>query len=146
LGKILVPIELLTREDSLTKAELKSIRENLHKTADMLEGVKFEGPVVDTIRQSHAHYDGTGFPNGLAGEDIHLSARIVSVANVFVSMVSARAYRSGLDPKEAAELIHQKAGSIFDPKPVITLMNYIENQGGYEEWRKFSIPNKEPSS
>ena len=141
LGKILVPAELLTRAGSLNKDEIKSIRDSLLKTPDMLQNVNFEGPVVQTIRQSHAHYDGTGTPN-LKEDDILLTARIVAVANVFVGMVSARSHRAGMDIKETVKIIHQQSGSIFDPKPVIALMNYVENKKGYEKWQNFSTPEE----
>ena len=140
LGKILVPRELLTRPKGLSDEELETIRGSIMKTADMLETVEFEGPVVKTLRQIRAHWDGSGSPEGLKGHDILLSARIVAVANAFVGMCSARAHRPGMDMEEAVFLILNDAERIYDRRPVAALMNYIENKDGLEQWKEFGIP------
>lgn len=140
LGKILVPRELLTRPKGISEEELQSIRSSIMKTADMLETVEFDGPVVKTLRQIRAHWDGSGTPEGLGGHDILLSARIVSVANSFVAMTSTRAHRAGMDMKKATLLLLNDVERIYDGKPVAALMNYIENKGGLEQWEEFGIP------
>ncbi|MBL4802740.1 MAG: PAS domain-containing protein [Emcibacter sp.] len=140
LGKILVPRELLTRPKGLSQEELETIRDSIMKTADMLETVEFDGPVVKTLRQIKAHWDGSGTPAGLKGEDILLSARIVAVANAFVGMCSARAHRPGMDMEAAASLLLTDAERIYDRKPVTALMNYLENKGGLEQWDEFGMP------
>ncbi|WP_417316638.1 HD domain-containing phosphohydrolase [Emcibacter sp.] len=137
LGKILVPREVLTRPGGLSSEELLTIRESLQKSADMLEGVEFEGPVVETLRQIRAHWNGSGSPEGLSGEDILLTARIVAVANAFVAMVSSRAHRPGLDMEESALVLMNDAEKIYDRRPVSSLLNYLENRGGIEKWRSF---------
>ena len=140
LGKILVPRELLTRPKGLSKKELETVRSSIMKSADMLETVDFDGPVVKTLRQVRAHWDGSGSPEGLAGQDILLSARIVAVANAFVGMSSARAHRPGMDMEKATLLLLNDADRIFDRKPVTALMNYLENKGGVEDWKDFGLP------
>lgn len=139
LGKILVPREILTRPKGLSEGELSTIRSSIMKSADMLETVEFDGPVVKTLRQVGAHWDGSGMPEGLAGEDILLAARIVAVANAFVGMSSARAHRAGMNMVEAATLLLNDTYRIYDRKPVTALMNYLENKGGLEEWEDFGI-------
>ncbi len=140
LGKILVPRELLTRPKGLSRKELETVRSSIMKSADMLETVDFDGPVVKTLRQVRAHWDGSGSPEGLAGQDILLSARIVAVANAFVGMSSARAHRPGMDMEKATLLLLNDADRIFDRKPVTALMNYLENKGGVEDWKDFGLP------
>ncbi|MCK5424013.1 MAG: PAS domain-containing protein [Emcibacter sp.] len=140
LGKILVPRELLTRPKGLSEDEIETIRTSLMKTADMLETVEFDGPVVKTLRQIRAHWDGSGIPDGLMGQDILVSARIVAVANAFVGMTSARAHRAGMDMKEAAFLLLNDVERIYDRKPVTALMNYLENNDGMEKWNDFGVP------
>ncbi|MFC7048127.1 HD domain-containing phosphohydrolase [Emcibacter nanhaiensis] len=139
LGKILVPREVLTRPGELSSEELMTVRESIQKSADMLEGLDFEGPVVETLRQIRAHWDGSGMPAGLAGEDILLSARIVAVANAFVAMVSSRAHRPGLDMEESALVLMNDAEKIYDRRPVSSLLNYLENRGGIEQWKSFGV-------
>ncbi|VAX07200.1 hypothetical protein MNBD_ALPHA03-1226 [hydrothermal vent metagenome] len=140
LGKILVPRELLVRPKGLSENELETVRSSIMKSADMLETVDFDGPVVKTLRQVRAHWDGSGVPHNLAGHDILLSARIVAVANAFVGMSSARAHRAGMDMEKATLLLLNDADRIYDRKPVTALMNYIENKGGAEQWKEFGIP------
>jgi len=140
LGKILVPRELLVRPKGLSEEEMTTIRSSIMKSADMLETVDFDGPVVKTLRQARAHWDGSGSPENLAGEDILLSARIVAVANAFVGMSSARAHRAGMDMEKATLLLLNDADRIYDRKPVTALMNYIENKGGAEAWKEFGVP------
>lgn len=140
LGKILVPRELLTRPKGLSDEELETIRSSIMKTADMLETVEFDGPVVKTLRQIRAHWDGTGSPQDLMGEDILLSARIVAVANAFVGMASARAHRPGMNMEKAILLLLNDADRVYDRKPVAALMNYLENKDGLKQWEEFGVP------
>lgn len=140
LGKILVPRELLTRPKGLSVDELETVRSSIMKSADMLETVDFDGPVVKTLRQIRAHWDGSGTPEGLAGEDILLSARIVSVANAFVGMCSARAHRPGMAMDAASLLLLNDVDRIYDRKPVTALMNYLENKDGLDIWQDFGVP------
>lgn len=137
LGKILVPRAILTKPDKLNEDELKIIRDSVLKSADMVEGIEFDGPVSDVLRQVQAHWDGSGEPVGLSGEDILLPARIVAVANAFVGMTSARAYRNGLDMKHAITTLMDEVDNVYDRRPVVALMNYLENKGGFEEWQHF---------
>jgi len=139
LGKILVPREILTRPDDLSKDELEEVRGSILKSAQMLEEVDFDGPVVDCLRQIQAHWDGSGSP-ALAGEDILLSARIVAVANAFVGMASARAHRPGTDLEETSLALMADAGRIYDRKAVSALMNFLENKGGLQLWQDFGKP------
>ncbi|HPF45788.1 MAG: hypothetical protein KDF58_02855 [Alphaproteobacteria bacterium] len=140
LGKILVPREILTKPTNLTREELITIRSSMLKSADLVQDIEFEGPVAETLRQIQAHWDGSGQPLGLSGEDILLSARIVSVANAFVGMISARAHRQGMDMKKAVQILMNDADRIYDRRPVIALMNYLENKDGYKLWADFSEP------
>lgn len=137
LGKIMVPREILTKPEKLNADELKIIRESILMSADMVEGIEFDGPVSSTLRQIQAHWDGSGEPNGLSGEDIILPARIVAVANAFVGMTSARAYRNGLDMNHAIMSLMEKSDLVYDRRPVVALMNYLENKGGFEQWQHF---------
>lgn len=140
LGKILVPRELLVKPSNLTEDELTIIRSSMLKSADLIKDIEFEGPVSETLTQMQAHWDGSGQPQGLAGDDILLSARLVSVANAFVGMTSARAHREGMDMSEAVKILMDDADKVFDRRPVVALMNYLENKGGKEKWSHFGNP------
>ena len=144
LGKTLVPPEILTKTAALTAEEVEQVRDSILTSADLLQEVDFEGPVVDTIRQVQERLDGSGRPAGLSGEDILLSARILAVANAFVAMVSARAYRAGMSFDEVTGELTGQAGVTYDRRPVSALVNYVENRGGRETWAHFGVPPETP--
>jgi PAS domain S-box-containing protein len=94
LGKALVPETMLRRDGKLSDEEKHAIRQALQHGVDLLAGIEFNGPVVETLRQAQERWDGTG-PHGLAGEAIPVTARVIAVANAFIAMVSPRAHRRG---------------------------------------------------
>jgi PAS domain S-box-containing protein len=136
LGKILVPSALLTKTDDLTDEERETLRQSVQHSAELLEGVEFDGPVVESIRQMQERWDGSG-PRGLAGEDIEMGARVLSVANAFVGMVSARAYRDAMSFNRACGILQEGAGTAFDRRPVSALVNHLDNRGGREKWAHY---------
>lgn len=137
LGKILVPEHLLTRAGSLTDDELKQVRACMRNGADLLEGVEFAGPVVETLRQLQENWDGSGAPAGLKDEEILITARVVAVANSFVAMVSSRSYRAGISFDEAMERLLSQKGTIFDQRVVLDLAHFLDNRGGREAWAHY---------
>lgn len=137
VGKIGVPSALLVKNTPLSEEEMKRVRDSLAASAELLEGIEFDGPVVETLRQLREHWDGSGGPRGLKGEAILLPARIVAVANAFVGMVSARAWRAGIGLDEAAQELLGEAGRRYDRRPVAALINILENRGGRDRWRSF---------
>ncbi len=137
LGKIAVPEQVLTKAEALSEAEISLIRDSILASADLVSDIEFDGPIAETIRQLQENFDGSGMPGGLAGEEILLTARVVSVANAFVAMVSARAYRPGMDFDRAIRILLDESGKAFDRKAVSALVNYLENRGGREAWKSF---------
>ena len=131
LGKVDVPVELLTRDGELNEAERTAIRTSLSVSAELLKGVAFRGPVADTLRQSQEHIDGTG-PLHLKGEDILVSARVIAAANALVGMISPRSYRSAMTTDAALKILQGEAARRFDRKVVSAITHYIDNQGGAE--------------
>lgn len=136
LGKIFVPSVLLTKTTDLTADERALVANSYLVTVDLLEGVPFEGPVVETIRQLGETWDGRG-PLGLKEEETLRPARVLAVANTFVGMLSPRAYRGAMTFEKACQVLLEQAGTKFDRKPVSALINHIENRGGSEEWAHF---------
>lgn len=129
LGKILIPTDLLAKSGNLTGEELNLIRNSIQAGADLLQNIEFDGPVVDTLRQAQARWDGSGIPP-IAGEQILITARIIGVANAFIGMISDRAFRSAISIDEAVESLLKEAGKGFDRRVVAALVNYIDNRGG----------------
>lgn len=133
-GKVLVSRRILTKTTALTSEELQRVRDGILTSADIVGIICFEGPVVPTLRQVLERYDGTGAPDGLKGEDILVTARIVSVANAFVAFVSPRAHREGLPFREALSVMMKDSGKAFDEKVLIALSHYIENRPNKLDW------------
>ncbi|MCH7832062.1 MAG: hypothetical protein IIC55_04240 [Proteobacteria bacterium] len=137
LGKIFISTEVLTKTGGLTPEELATLGNAYLVTVDLLQNVTFEGPVVETIRQLGETWDGGG-PLGLKEEEILVTARILSVANAFLGMVSARAYRGAMSFQKAADILMEETGTKLDRKAVSALVNFLENRGGTRRWAHFS--------
>ncbi|HUK58656.1 MAG TPA: HD domain-containing phosphohydrolase [Stellaceae bacterium] len=135
LGKILVPRSILTRAGPLTPAELDQLHDSLIEATRFLDGVAFDGPVIETLRQCQEHWDGNGRPGMLQGRAIIPTARVLAVANAFVGLLSPRAYhatRRTMD--EVIAILVGEIGSKFDPAVVAALINRIENKGARADW------------
>ncbi len=133
-GKVLVSRSVLTKTAPLTAEELQRVRDSILTSADILSIIGFEGPVVPTLRQVLERYDGTGVPDGLKGDDIMVTARIVTVANAFVALVSPRAHRDGLPFKDAMRCMMAEAEKIYDQRVLIALSHYMENNPNKLDW------------
>ncbi len=123
-GKVLVPQTILTKATTLTAEELALVRGSMLAAADVLSIIQFELPVVETLRQLHEHYDGSGLPEGRRGTDIIVTARICVVVNTFVAMVSNRAHRQGMSSNDALDILRQKAGTQYDPQVLEALTQF----------------------
>jgi PAS domain S-box-containing protein len=133
LGKILIPEDVLSKTGQLTDAERDMIKNSIQTSADLLQGIEFDGPVVETLRQAQANWDGTGQPPGLAGDAIIVTARVIAVANAFIGMISDRAFRQALSIDDAIENLLKGSGKAFDRRVVAALVNYLDNHGGRAE-------------
>lgn len=137
LGKITIPEDVLTKQGGLTPDEIQMIQQSVLTSADLVSSIDFDGPVYQTLRQLQEHFDGSGTPEGLSGKDIVVTARIVSVANAFVGMVSARAWRAGMSFDKALDILLGDGNKKFDRSVVLALGNYLDNKGGRDEWKSF---------
>ena len=136
VGKIFVPIEILTKQTPLTDEELTLVRESMQQSASLVAGLDFKGPVAAILDQIRENWDGSG-ELGKAGKEIEAGARVLAVANAFVGMVSARAHRGGLSFDKAADILHQESGSKFERRIVAALQNILENKGGRDRWSHY---------
>jgi HD-GYP domain-containing protein (c-di-GMP phosphodiesterase class II) len=91
--------------------------------------------VVEVIRQKNEYLDGSGYPAGLSGDDIRRESRILAVANAFVAMSSARAYRSGKPVREALDLLLADAGQRYDRVVVAALFHVAESRPDWAAWQ-----------
>ncbi len=115
VGKIGIPDAILHKPGDLTAEEFEVIKEHPVRGHEIL-GSSFGTDIEQSVvRHHHEKWDGTGYPDGLAGEAIPLEARVVAVADVYDALRSARAYRKAWDRDRAVALIQQDAGVHFDP-------------------------------
>jgi len=127
IGKIHVPAEILAKPGELTEAELSILKAHPQIGFDILEGIDFPWPVADMVLQHHERMDGSGYPQGLSGDDIILQARIIAVADVFETMSSHRPYRPAIGLDKALEEISAGKGKIYDANVVDACVRAIEN-------------------
>lgn len=118
IGKIAVPDGILLKQGPLTEQERAVIERHTIVGQQILAPVPNMEGVGRLVRASHEHWDGGGYPDGLAGEGIPLGARILAVVDAWHAMVSDRPYRMGVDANEAAAELRKHAGAQFDPAVV----------------------------
>lgn len=126
IGKITTPLEILTAERALDDDEWVIMRRHTLEGVAMLETVPELQDMLPAVRWHHERMDGRGYPDGLDGTRIPLSARIVSVADAFNAMVARRPYREPLSPIVAIEELKRHSGSHFDT-PIVTALVEVVN-------------------
>ena len=118
IGKIAVPETILSKPGKLTEDERKEIRKHPETGVSMVRDISYMALAIPCIQHHHERYDGDGYPGGLTGESIPLTARVLAVADTFDAIISDRPYRRARTPAEAATEIVQEAGRQFDPRVV----------------------------
>jgi HD-GYP domain-containing protein (c-di-GMP phosphodiesterase class II) len=131
VGKICVPKAILNKPGKLDATEREIIRRHTIKGEELLKPVGgMLASVGRFVRASHEHYDGSGYPDGLAGEWIPIQSRIVSVCDAYSAMTTNRVYRAGMASDEALQELRRCAGTQFDPQVVQALERVVT--GRYE--------------
>jgi putative nucleotidyltransferase with HDIG domain len=126
IGKIGVPDAVLLKPGRLTDEEFDLIKQHPSMGAQILGPVEFPWPVLPVVKYHHEKWDGTGYPEGLKGEAIPLTARILAVADVYDALTSNRSYRSAWSHEKARAEIERCAGSHFDPQVVDAFLQIID--------------------
>jgi len=127
IGKLAVPEHIISKPGKLTPEEFEKMKIHPIVGAEILEQVHFPYPVVPIVRAHHEKWDGSGYPNGLAGEAIPIGARILAAVDCLDALASDRQYRKALPLDEAMAKVVQDAGKSFDPKVVEILhRRYVE--------------------
>lgn len=129
LGKISIPADILSRPGKLTDSEFRLIKLHPKSGYDILKTVDLPWPIADIILQHHERMDGSGYPQGLKGEDILLESRIIGVADVVEAMASHRPYRAALGIDKALQEISTKRGILYDPGAVDACLNLFREKG-----------------
>src|SRR5713101_5866599 len=127
IGKLAIPEHIINKPGHLTPEEFEKMKIHTLVGAEILERVAFPYPVAPIVRSHHERWDGTGYPDGLKGEEIPIGARILAVVDCLDALASDRQYRPAMALGAAMAKVSEEAGSWFDPKVVEILeRRYIE--------------------
>jgi putative two-component system response regulator len=127
IGKIYIPSDILSKPGKLRDMEWELIRIHAQGSYDILKNIEFPWPIAQIALQHHERLDGSGYPNGLRGDQILLEAKILAVADVIDAMSSDRPYRPALGIDKALEEISQNSGVLYDPAIVDACLKLFRN-------------------
>ena len=125
IGKLAVPDYILNKPDKLTTAEFDRMKVHTIVGAEILTRVGFPYPVVPVVRHHHERWDGRGYPDGLRGEQIPMTARILSVVDCFDAVREDRQYRKAMSREQAIDLIKGASGTMYDPDIVRLFLEHL---------------------
>ncbi len=129
IGKVSVPKEIVAKADRLTPEEIEIMKSHVDNAVNILKGVDFGMPVVETLAQSYERLDGSGYPKGLKGDQVGLLARLLGVADVFCARIEPRSYRDPITAEEALEVFMDNLGK-YDAQVVAALKEYLSSVAG----------------
>ena len=122
MGKLAIPEFILNKPGKLTVTEFEKMKRHADIGADLLSSISFPYPVIPIVRHHHENWDGTGYPSKLAGHDIPLGARILSVVDCFDALTSDRPYRPRMTDAESFQILVERRGWMYDPLVVDTFI------------------------
>jgi len=126
IGKVAIPDEILHKRGPLTEPEWSLMRKHTLVGERVLNAAPALGPVAKLVRSTHEHWDGSGYPDGLAGEEIPLGSRIILLCDAYNAMTEGRPYKPAIDPSTAVETLREGAGTHFDPELVEIFAERVE--------------------
>ena len=118
VGKLAIPEHILNKPGRLTAPEYEIMKRHAPIGADILSVIGFPYPVVPIVRHHHENWDGTGYPDGLAGEQVPIGARILAVVDCYDALTSDRPYRRKLEHEAAVQILTERRGTMYDPRVV----------------------------
>jgi diguanylate cyclase (GGDEF)-like protein/putative nucleotidyltransferase with HDIG domain len=125
IGKLAVPDYILNKPDKLSPGEFEKMKVHTIVGAEILSRVEFPYPVVPIVRHHHERWDGRGYPDGLSGEQIPITARILSVVDCFDAVREDRQYRKAMTRDQAIQLIESSSGTMYDPRVVRAFIDHL---------------------
>src|SRR6266567_2494001 len=125
VGKLAVPDHILNKPGTLTPAEFEKMKVHTNVGAEILSRVNFPYPVLPIVKHHHERWDGRGYPDGLMGDQIPITARIMSVVDCFDSVREDRPFRPGMTREEAIDLLKRDTGTHFDPRVVDLFITHL---------------------
>jgi putative nucleotidyltransferase with HDIG domain len=129
VGKMALPDTVLLKAAVLDEEEQALMRRHPEHAWEMLKGIDFLRPALDIPYCHHERWDGTGYPRGLRGEEIPLTARLFAVVDVWDALRYDRAYRAGWPAEKVKQYLRESAGTHFDPQVVPAFLRILERDG-----------------
>jgi len=126
IGKLAVPDYILNKPGPLTPAEFDKMKVHTIVGAEILERVGFPYPVVPVVRHHHERWDGRGYPDGLRGDEIPITARILTLSDCFDAVREDRNYREAMTRDQAIDMLKEGSGTVFDPNVVRTFLDHLD--------------------
>jgi putative nucleotidyltransferase with HDIG domain len=126
LGKVGVAEDVLIKPSALTPEEMERVRRHSEMGASIVEQIRTLEEITPIVRHHHEHFDGSGYPSGLKGDDIPLEARILAVADAYEAMTGARTHRKRMSPATARAELVRASGTQFDPAIVESFLGVLE--------------------
>src|SRR4029077_8500454 len=118
VAKLAVPEHILNKPGRLTPAEYEIMKRHAPVGADILSVIGFPYAVAPIVRHHHENWDGTGYPDGLAGDRIPRGSRIIAVVDCFDALTSDRPYRPRMEDRDALQILRARRGNMYDPQAV----------------------------
>ena len=134
IGKIGIPADILSKPGKLTDLEYKVIQGHVEKCYELLKGIEFPFPLVEAIYQHHERLDGSGYPQGLKGDEIIIEARILAIGDILEAICSHRPYREALGLEKAKEELIKGAGVKYDKSLVDIALGLIRKNNHNVFW------------
>jgi len=128
LGKLAIPQAILSKPHKLSELEFGLIKTHSRVGYDLLKNISFPWPIAEIVLQHHEKLDGSGYPEGITGEEMLYEAKILCVADVVEAMSSHRPYRPALGVDTALEEISDKKGQLFDSRIVDACIRVFEKR------------------
>lgn len=145
IGKLSIPAEILSKPSQLSEIEYALFKAHPRVAYDILKAIDFPWPVAQIVLQHHERMDGSGYPQGLKGDEILVEPRILAVADVVEAMASHRPYRPSLGVDKALEEIAQNKGKLYDPKVVDVCIRLFDEKGFEFKTQKLISPDSSVS-
>ena len=131
VGKVCVPTEILNKPAPLSPIEFEIVKQHPKAAYDVLSKIEFPWAIADIVLQHHERVDGSGYPSGLRGDQIHLEAQIIGVADVVEAMSSHRPYRAAVGTEQGLEEISKGKGTRFNPA-IVDACIHVFHQGEFK--------------
>ena len=128
IGKVAVPDSILLKPGPLDDEEWQIMKRHPVVSAELIEGLELYSPIASAVRHEHERWDGSGYPNGLRGDEIPMISRVIAAADIYNALTTDRPYRKAFSDKKALSIVREARGSDLDPQVADALIRILERR------------------